>query len=119
VRSAAHTLQTDAGCQSHACSEDTYICDHKIDLVKTKLLAVSISADEAEGILRSFVEPKNPGFVPAASMYSPSPAEKTLKDKINWDGISVKRNRFKRGYELPDTSPGIDRHVRIVADLIN
>ncbi|HJJ96783.1 MAG TPA: DUF1922 domain-containing protein [Methanocorpusculum sp.] len=57
----------------------TCICGHKIDLTKTKLLAVSDSADEAGAVLRSFTAPKNSGFVSAARMYSSSPAEKTLK----------------------------------------
>lgn len=51
---------------SHAVK--TCACGYKMDLHKIRILAVSSSAEEAGGILRSMSAPKNSGFIPAARM---------------------------------------------------
>jgi len=48
----------------------TCVCGHKIKLRKTKLLAVSCSADKAGAILRSFAAPENTGFASAENIYT-------------------------------------------------
>jgi hypothetical protein len=61
----------------------TCICGYKIVLTKTKLFAVSDSADDARAILKCFIAPKNSKFVSAAGIRGSFLSGKTSKKDKN------------------------------------
>jgi hypothetical protein len=61
----------------------TCICGHKIDLTKTKIFAVSDSANQAGAKLRSFNTSKNTEFTSAVNTHDSSLVDKILKKDRN------------------------------------